>query len=179
MVGLCQTTSCRGVLLLLRRFRGSLNGQPVNACRAAAFSLQHREWDEIGAPDPTSNIRPLRFKSLPQDVMGLELQRLQKRVWELNHNFWKRHNTEFQEQKEKFVADTLSQQRLQGGNTYVTKLTANELSLFYKQFLDDKFLEHMHYNKQWMKLQTLLTWTALKGQVSRHSCFCRCITPKP
>ena len=97
MVGLCQTTSCRGVLLLLRRFRGSLNGQPVNACRAAAFSLQHREWDEIGAPDPTSNIRPLRFKSLPQDVMGLELQRLQKRVWELNHNFWKRHNTEFQE----------------------------------------------------------------------------------
>ena len=50
------------------------------------------------------------------------------------------------QRKAKFVSDALAERQMQetSGDSS-TKLTANELSVFYKQFLDEKYPVHMKY----------------------------------
>ena len=50
------------------------------------------------------------------------------------------------QRKAKFISDALAQRQMQetpGDSS--TKLTANELSVFYKQFLNEKYSVHMKY----------------------------------
>ena len=47
------------------------------------------------------------------------------------------------QRKADFISDALAQRQASGDSS--TKLTANELSVFYKQFLDEKYPIHMKY----------------------------------
>ena len=50
------------------------------------------------------------------------------------------------QRKAKFISDALAQRQMQeASGDSSTKLTANELSVFYKQFLDEKYPVHMKY----------------------------------
>lgn len=82
-------------------------------------------------------------------------------MWQYNHDFWTKHNTQFKIQKEKF-----SRISLEGGSG---KLTAQELSAFYKTFLDDKHNDYINYSRGWLKLQSRLTWSLLKLNLNQMS----------
>uniref|UniRef100_A0A6P7FS45 APOPT family protein CG14806, mitochondrial-like n=1 Tax=Diabrotica virgifera virgifera TaxID=50390 RepID=A0A6P7FS45_DIAVI len=58
-----------------------------------------REQDQvevIGPPDPVSNLRPIRRKTLPNETaLQTKLREIQNDTEEWNQNFWANHNKKF------------------------------------------------------------------------------------
>ncbi|XP_064402724.1 COA8 family protein Y39B6A.34, mitochondrial-like [Halichondria panicea] len=114
----------------------------------------------VGPSDPLSNIRPVQHLQ-PSSQAELRVQELENKVWQYNHEFWSRHNRQFQEGKDVFAQSRLVDTGGEG------RLSVRELSEFYKRFLDDKYPEHLSYTKGWLKLQSKLTWNILKLNVQQ------------
>ena len=92
---------------------------PLCPWSSTATYNKKADYNLIGPPDPTSNIRPIKLKKPASKAVSLllstllistplkqpcvlilqeeELQKLQLQIWAFNHGFWKRHNVEFQE----------------------------------------------------------------------------------
>ncbi|KAK8742311.1 hypothetical protein OTU49_001793 [Cherax quadricarinatus] len=107
--------------------------------------------DCIGPPDPESNLRITKFY-IPPNETPLERQyrdaRFETQEW--NQTFWKDHNTKFKKLKEEFIRVRLREKY--GNDTKDRKsLSADEMSEFYKKFLDDHQEVHKEYNREWYK----------------------------
>ncbi|CAH0718727.1 unnamed protein product, partial [Brenthis ino] len=105
----------------------------------------------IGPPDPVSNLRKIIFKE-PKNETNLEkkYRKLRHEVQEWNQNFWTQHNSRFFKERKAYLKKNLPEGK--------TNLTADEMSVFYKAFLDKNWKTHLSYNKEWyMKNFTLLT----------------------
>lgn len=115
-----------------------------------------KNW--IGPPDPVSNIRPVRFQVHAEetDTERIFRQR-QKETIEWNHAFWKKHNATFFKEKEDFV-ETIKQ-------TTGEKASIEELSQFYRKFLNDNRAAHLKYNREWYKKNISLLWPAVQVAV--------------
>jgi len=126
-------------LLNLQSSTSNENGVPTEHSR-----------DLIGPAHPISNIRKIclhvpsnetklhkRYRLLRQDTLN----------W--NHNFWLNHNTEFVKNRDEYTKELL-QKRYPNDDTKTT-LTADEMSEFYKDFLDRNWSSHIQYNIEWQK----------------------------
>ncbi|CAG2113052.1 unnamed protein product [Medioppia subpectinata] len=71
----------------------------------------------------------------------LRLKRVELQNW--NHEYWLKNNTEFQRQKQDFIKREL---KTSDGQEFKSSLSYDELSLFYKSFLDSNHRKHMNYN---------------------------------
>jgi len=107
----------------------------------------------IGPPHPLSNIRPF---VIPQPENESKLHRkyrlLKHQTAEFNHQFWAQHNKQFNEEREAYVQRVLRDKHGGGGSALdkaKTNLTAEEMSEFYKDFLDRKLSSHKAYNLEW------------------------------
>ncbi|KAL5463294.1 hypothetical protein EMCRGX_G032186 [Ephydatia muelleri] len=134
----------------------------------------------IGPPDPVSNIRPIKRRD-PRNDAEKALHKLEEDIWKFNHNFWSEQNSKFDKVstypqsvphstilwqcKALFIEKTLSERRQQGNDEPVQKLTANELSAFYKQFLNERYGEQAMYFRCWFQRNVALTWLLLKVRV--------------
>eukprot|EP00731_Ephydatia_muelleri_P027794 Em0019g667a len=118
----------------------------------------------IGPPDPVSNIRPIKRRD-PRNDAEKALHKLEEDIWKFNHNFWSEQNSKFDKCKALFIEKTLSERRQQGNDEPVQKLTANELSAFYKQFLNERYGEQAMYFRCWFQRNVALTWLLLKVRV--------------
>ncbi|KAH9507207.1 Cytochrome c oxidase assembly factor 8 [Bulinus truncatus] len=116
------------------------------------------KYDWIGPPDPVSNIRPIQFHE-PQNETPTEktfrLRRSKILLW--NQNFWAHHNSTFFKAKEDYV---LKNQKTDSDGK--TSISSDELSVFYKKFLDENRKSHLNYNREWYKHNISLLWPALK-----------------
>lgn len=122
------------------------------------------DCDMVGPPDPVSNIRPLRLREPTSDAEK-EVQKLRLQIWAMKHHFWMQHNTEFKQEKSAFVKELLRKKRASGKLTDVdddSEVTSEEVSGFYKDFLDRKYEDQMTFTRRWMKLNILLTWIQFK-----------------
>ncbi|XP_045606601.2 cytochrome c oxidase assembly factor 8 [Procambarus clarkii] len=112
---------------------------------------QEVKCDCVGPPDRQSNLRMTKFY-IPPDETPLERRHREERfkTQEWNHRFWADHNTKFKKMKEEFIRVRLKEKY--GENTEDQKtLSADEMSEFYKKFLDDHHLVHGQYNREWYK----------------------------
>lgn len=126
-------------------------------CRFSSSTCTNQKYHMIGPPDPYSNLSPIKLRP-PRNEQEKRLQDLQARVWLFNHTFWKQHNEEFQQCKSDYIAEKLAERKIAGSQeTGSKKLTADELSDFYKSFLDEKYQSHMKYLRKWLKLNFQLT----------------------
>jgi len=121
-----------------------------------------RDW--IGPPDPASRIRPLhlrrsRFDSDAERAYREQCEELQRS----NDVFWRHHNELFEKQRRAYIQHTQQQRNMQPAD----ELTADEMSMFYKQFLDERRPVLLAYNWQWYRRQFGLLWPATNAYWSR------------
>ncbi|XP_015437023.1 PREDICTED: apoptogenic protein 1, mitochondrial [Dufourea novaeangliae] len=116
--------------------------------------------DAIGPPDPVSNLRPIIF-ARPQNETDLEKKYREARedtqIW--NQNFWTSHNASFIEERKRFQ----NKLKAQGKDT----ITADDMSVFYKQFLDKNWKSHLNYNISWYKRNVKLLCLEIWVRVSK------------
>ncbi|XP_059159881.1 COA8 family protein CBG23705, mitochondrial-like [Physella acuta] len=119
--------------------------------------------DWIGPPDPISNIRPIRFYVHPNETLTEKKFRIRRaEVLEWNQQFWADHNSRFFKEKEEYVQ---SLKELSADSN--KNVTQEELSPFYKAFLDKNRITHLNYNKEWYRKNITLLWPALKVSLIR------------
>ncbi|XP_030564427.1 APOPT family protein CG14806, mitochondrial [Drosophila novamexicana] len=103
---------------------------------------QSVKTDYIGPPDPKSNLRPyVRHYDENETELANKLRLLRIEVEKWNMDFWTKHNQRFYEEK----ADFIRLHKLSGND----ELSADQMSVFYKTFLDKNRRIHMMYNISW------------------------------
>lgn len=113
--------------------------------------------DMIGPPNSISNLRPIiRQRLLHETPLQQKLRELQDETQAWNEKFWSEHNTKFIKEKESYIKS-----RLNPDDERKT-LTADEMSEFYKAFLDYNWKTHVKYNFEWYSRNLTLLFLALK-----------------
>ncbi|EDV95262.1 COA8 family protein CG14806, mitochondrial [Drosophila grimshawi] len=98
--------------------------------------------DYIGPPDPKSNLRPYIWHYDENETeMAKKLRLLRIEVEKWNMEFWTKHNKRFYEEKDDFVR----LHKLNGND----EISADQMSVFYKTFLDKNRRIHLMYNISW------------------------------
>lgn len=111
---------------------------------------EEEKCDCVGPPDSMSNLRHTRFYVPPEET-SLERQYREARTdtQEWNQAFWANHNAQFKKMREEFIQTNLKEKY--GDSKGQKRLTADEMSKFYKTFLDEHLHIHKAYNKEWYK----------------------------
>ena len=116
--------------------------------------------DLIGPPDPVSNLRPIIFaRSAKETYFEKKYIDLREETQQWNQEFWIKHNTNFIEERKRF--QELS--RAQGKK----ELTADDMSVFYKQFLDKNWQSHFNYNIAWYKRNIKILFYGIAAKISK------------
>ncbi|CAD5231426.1 unnamed protein product [Bursaphelenchus xylophilus] len=121
-----------------------------------------RRFDWVGPPDPLSKIRSIRLRRVDNETnLERDYRLARESLNEWNSDFWRRHNQEFERCKSEFVAkkkETLGK---------LTQVSAEEMSVFYRDFLNQRRSELANYNSEWYRRNFSLIWPALKVNLIR------------
>ncbi|KAF9930302.1 hypothetical protein FBU30_000648 [Linnemannia zychae] len=111
--------------------------------RESLDPAQNRDKFLVGNPHPVSNLRPVLYPIPPNESEEDRLFRERReRVDLFNQDFWVNNNNMFNKAKAEYEEKI----RAQNGNQPVT---TDELSVFYKDFLDKAYERQLNYNRQW------------------------------
>lgn len=112
-----------------------------------------RDW--VGPPEKDSNMRQIQFH-IPDSETALQkkFRMLRQDTLDFNNKFWTKHNDDFFREKELFVKTKLAEKKVESDITdkdVPSKLTPEEMSMFYRQFLNENFRKNVKYNGEWYK----------------------------
>ncbi|XP_039968215.1 COA8 family protein CG14806, mitochondrial isoform X2 [Bactrocera neohumeralis] len=135
-------------LKLHNAIKNSCRSKSLRGCKSKLSDLSAKPdprsitKDYVGPPDKLSNIRPY-VRHIPKNETDLErrLRQMQEQTEKWNHDFWSNHNKNFYQEREEFV-------KTHGAATN-GEVTADEMSEFYKAFLDKNKENHFRYNFSW------------------------------
>ncbi|ORX43487.1 hypothetical protein DM01DRAFT_328172 [Hesseltinella vesiculosa] len=127
----------------------------------------------IGLPDPISNLRPVKYfvrsNESPEEKQWREMQ---QEADTFNQTFWTNNNVMFAEAKQAYEDKLIASGQ---------EVTAEALSVFYKDFLDKAYDRQMAYNRAWWKRNVAMLYPGLKAALrdmkyhrlesSRHTGF--------
>ena len=74
---------------------------------------------------------------------------LREDTLEFHQNFWTQHNTDFTKSRQEFVKKLLKEKYPNDKNK--STVSANEMSVFYKSFLNLRWKSHLNYFLEWQK----------------------------
>ncbi|KAK9501644.1 hypothetical protein O3M35_012335 [Rhynocoris fuscipes] len=121
--------------------------------------------DIVGPPNPISNIRPITFH-IPKNETSLEkvfrLKREDVQKW--HEEFWSQHNLQFTKERKEFEKNLKANRPADGAEL---PLTADEISVFYKSFLDKHWKTHFWYNIEWYRHNLTLLSLAFRVEINR------------
>ncbi|CAD6186609.1 unnamed protein product [Caenorhabditis auriculariae] len=121
-----------------------------------------RRFDWVGPPDRTSKIRSILLRRVDNETaLERDYREAREQLNKWNSDFWTRHNTLFDDKKSRFI----EMKKAQLGP--LETVSANELSRFYRDFLNERHPAMMAYNKEWYCRNLALIWPALKVNVVR------------
>lgn len=118
--------------------------------------------DIMGLPDAKSNLRALKVhipKNETTEERTYRLEREQLQSW--NQIYWEKHNHLFNQEKEKFIEIKLAQ------SGKPTSLNAEEMAVFYKQFLNQNHNKHVQYNWEWYRKNFYILWLSFHASMSK------------
>ncbi|KAG0324227.1 hypothetical protein BGZ99_002059 [Dissophora globulifera] len=129
--------------------------------RESLDPAKNRDKFLTGNPHPISNLRPVLYPIPPNESPeDREFRERRERVDAFNQDFWVSNNNMFNKAK----ADYEEKIRAQNGNQPVT---TEELSVFYKDFLDRAYDRQMRYNRQWWVENVGMLLPAAKAAVRK------------
>ena len=109
---------------------------------------------KYGPPDPESNIPTVEFLGKHNETNKEKMFRQHKQdlmLW--HHTFWLQQNEKFKKEKKKHLQKQEHEISITDG-----KEQADDLSFFFKKFLDKEFSLHFKYQREWYKRNFLLFW---------------------
>ncbi|XP_043515869.1 COA8 family protein CG14806, mitochondrial [Frieseomelitta varia] len=116
--------------------------------------------DLIGPPDPVSNLRPIIFaRSENESRLEKKFREAREDTQLWNQNFWTEHNNNFQKERSQFQETLKAQGK--------TSITADDMSVFYKEFLDKNWQMHFNYNIAWYKRNIKLLLLEIRVRISK------------
>ncbi|CAI5452410.1 unnamed protein product [Caenorhabditis angaria] len=121
-----------------------------------------RRFDWVGPPDSVSKIRKIMLRRVDNESELEKQYRIaREELNQWNSDFWANHNTLFDTQKIHYVE---KRKKELGPLEHVS---ANDLSDFYRDFLNERHSALMSYNKEWYTRNLALIWPALKVNIVR------------
>ncbi|GAA5801186.1 hypothetical protein HPULCUR_006629 [Helicostylum pulchrum] len=113
--------------------------------------------DMIGTPDPISNLRPVKYY-IPSNETREEKEWRESciKVDQFNEEFWHHNNTLFVNAKAEYEA-----QLKEKGE----EVTAEAMSVFYKDFLNKAYDRQMEYNRTWWKMNVAQLYPGFKAAI--------------
>lgn len=109
----------------------------------------------IGTPDPISNLRPVKYYIPPNETAEeKEWRESCIKVDAFNEKFWHDNNTMFAQAK----ADYEDSLKAKG-----EEVTAEAMSVFYKDFLNKAYDRQMEYNRAWWKMNIAQLYPGFKA----------------
>uniref|UniRef100_A0AC34G886 Apoptogenic protein 1, mitochondrial n=1 Tax=Panagrolaimus sp. ES5 TaxID=591445 RepID=A0AC34G886_9BILA len=121
-----------------------------------------RRYDWVGPPDKTSKIRPVRLRRVDNESSEEEAYRVARQdLSEWNSAFWKYHNELFDSKKAEFVAEKKQSLGRLG------QVSAADMSVFYKDFLNERASYLRAYNNEWYKKNFALIKPAIRVNLIR------------
>ncbi|XP_025993995.1 COA8 family protein CG14806, mitochondrial [Solenopsis invicta] len=128
--------------------------------KTAKLENNHELPDVIGPPDPVSNLRPVVFAgSTNETYFEKKYRKLRKETQQWNQIFWYKHNTSFIKERKQFQQMSKAQGKI--------ALTADDMSIFYKEFLDKNWHSHFNYNIAWYKSNIKILFFGIAAKLSR------------
>ncbi|KAF7994551.1 hypothetical protein HCN44_004023 [Aphidius gifuensis] len=116
--------------------------------------------DKIGPADDISNLRKIIFKKNDNETETEKLYReARDKTQKWNHKFWSDHNTKFTTERKEFQKKLM----VNGKDS----VTADEMSVFYKNFLDKNWKNHIDYNISWYKQNLKILILEIKVRLSK------------
>jgi len=104
----------------------------------------------IGPANSTTNLRPIRFQMNHNETKTeVKLRILRQETQNFNQDFWSVHNTAFKDSRQKFIQHILKEKYPLEKDKKT--LTSEEMSVFYKSFMNDQWDNHLAYNLEWQK----------------------------
>ncbi|KAI8051392.1 uncharacterized protein B0P05DRAFT_562562 [Gilbertella persicaria] len=109
----------------------------------------------IGTPDPISNLRPVKYY-IPTDETEQEKEWREscQKVDAFNEEFWHKNNTLFTQAKADYEAELKAKGQ---------EITAEAMSVFYKDFLDKAYDRQMEYNRAWWRMNIAQLYPGFKA----------------
>ena len=128
------------------------------------------KYDLIGPPRTTSNLRPVKF-AVPKDETELEmrLRTLRQETQRFNEDWWTRHNAEFKGGREQFIKEILKTKYPNEPDK--STLSADEMSIFYREFMNKNWRGHLDYNKEWQRRNWTIIFLMLRVKLQKLSKF--------
>uniref|UniRef100_A0A915DIM4 Apoptogenic protein 1 n=1 Tax=Ditylenchus dipsaci TaxID=166011 RepID=A0A915DIM4_9BILA len=119
-------------------------------------------YDWVGPVDKVSKIRPIRLRRVENESDSERVYReAREKLNEWNCDFWSKHNKLFENRKAQFYEE---RQKPIGGRN---QMSANELSVFYKDFLNEQSSSFSAYNNEWYRRNIQLIWPAMRASFVR------------
>lgn len=101
-----------------------------------------RRYDWVGPPDRASKIRPIKLRRVDNETKEeSDYRKAREELVEWNSAFWAAHNELFDKEKKEFVK--IKKQKL----GKLEQVSAADMSVFYKQFLNERAQALSNYNK--------------------------------
>ena len=119
------------------------------------------KYDLIGPPRNISNLRPVKFAVGSEETeLQEKLRTLRQQTQKFNHEWWTKHNTDFKVGREEFIKDILKTKYPNEQDK--TTLSADEMSIFYRDFMNKHWKSHLDYNKEWQRRNWTIIWLMFK-----------------
>ncbi|XP_077395749.1 cytochrome c oxidase assembly factor 8 [Festucalex cinctus] len=117
--------------------------------------------DWVGPTNPLSNLRPIVYRVAPNESeLERRLRNMRQDTEDWNQRFWTEQNLTFGKEKDAFIVSQLKAKGLterdQQGRRHT--LASEEMSIFYKDFLDKNRRRHVDYNKEWYRRNLSITF---------------------
>lgn len=152
---------CPSVCVHKRWESGSREISTDEVSRRASASSFRGKFNLVGPRHHSSNIRKIVFARLNNETTKERYFREQQQelnTW--NQNFWGKQNEKFNKSKKAFL-----QLRSKNLETETNKELADELSKFYRDFLDGNYNVHSQYLRDWYRRNFHLLWTGIQVSV--------------
>ena len=88
-----------------------------------------------------------------------------KQDQKFNQDWWTRHNTEFKLGRETFIQNILKTKYADQPDK--NTLSADEMSEFYRDFMNNNWRNHLDYNKEWQKRNWKIIWLMLRVNLEK------------
>lgn len=129
----------------------------------AAVSPTRGEFNVVGPRDYNSNIRKIIYaKSKDENAMEKRFREQQQELNTWHQVFWEKQNEKFHKSKKAYL-----KLRSRDIETETNKEFADEMSKFYRDFLDGNYHVHTQYLRAWYCRNFQVLWAGLQVSTSR------------
>jgi len=100
-----------------------------------------------------------------ESALEARLRSLRQETQKFNQDWWTEHNREFKQGRENFIKNILETKYPDEPDK--STLSADEMSQFYREFMNRQWKGHVEYNKEWQKRNWTIIFLSARVKLQR------------